>query len=812
MMKKLFQSVRLSGESRLALKKNGHVERWDLAAQRCALWGTFVLMPTAVFGGVQVEGKSNSGALAQFDIETLRARGIDPRLAEYFRQESKFTEGLRVVSLLVNGQKMGRVDAQFDQKGELCFDVGLLTKAHLRVPSSRFVRDFKDDVAKCYDFIGAFPQTEVSLRPSKEEVFLVVPQYALKGTAVDAADFTSGGTAALINYDAMAMRSQLGGISKNYLSGSTELGFNAGDWFVRSRQIYTKSGDQANFQHLYAYGQRTFTDQKALVQAGEININSPLFSGAPITGIQILPETALSEVAGAGAIVEGIAQSQSTVEVRQAGALIYTTIVPEGPFFLSNLPLINSVSDLDVSVRDINGQERSFVVSAASFRTAVAARSGYSFSAGKVRRLGYGGAKPSWVATGTSTWDLRRNLTATVGLMATQGYQSAGWGGDTSLTGNTSLSMRNLYSTALKEGVRGTQASVSLSSSLTENVSASVSATQQTIGYRDLSDTLQTARRDIYNARYQRQYSASLGWSNRLLGSFNVAVAPSRTFEGVKNNRLIGSWGQTFKSLTVSANVETPLSGATGYRGSDNAAYVSVSIPLGSLRSVRTYAGRRGDVQRTGAMFSDVVSDQLNYRLSTERSGDRGANYSTANVSAIPRYTSLDLGYAQGEDSQNYNGRLSGGVVAHSNGLTLSPYRVQDTFGIADVGDLSGVKITTPDGPVWTDKSGKAVVPQLRAYRLSRVEVQTQSLPRRADLQNGFQLVGAGRGSVNHLAFKVIKAQRLLISAIDGAGQPLAKGSSVLGVKNNFLTTVLDKGTIFLADSSPGQVLRVLTI
>lgn len=87
--------------------------------------------------------------------------------------------------------------------------------------------------------------------------------------------------------------------------------------------------------------------------------------------------------------------------------------------------------------------------------------------------------------------------------------------------------------------------------------------------------------------------------------------------------------------------------------------------------------------------------------------------------------------------------------------------------------------------------------------------MQTKSLPKRVDLQNGFQAVGAGRGSVNHMAFKVIKAQRILITATDSAGEPLPKGSSVLDGKNNFLTTVLDKGTIFLSDLGPDQVLKV---
>lgn len=809
-MKKLDQATAASGRGKRVPTKVNRAFKRVFPPLTCAMWSALVLVPGTVLAEEDARSKAAPDMLASFDMDTLKSRGIDPKLAEYFRTAAKFTEGRRVVTLVVNGVKLGRVEATFDSNGELFFDEALLAKARMKTPSSQYLLDPDDVAEKRYDVVAAYPQTEVSLRPNKEEIFLVVSQDALLGDAPMATDYSSGGTAALFNYDVMTMRSQFGAQSRDYLSGATELGFNMGDWIVRSRQLYTKDENRATFQHLYAYAQRTFAEQKAVLQAGEININSPLFSGGSITGVQVLPETALMGASGSGAMVEGIAQGQSTVEVRQAGALIYTTLVPEGPFSLSDIPLINSGSDLDVTVRDISGAERHFVVPAASFRNAVAARPGYTFSAGRVRNLGSRDEAEPWVVTGTGTWSLRESLTATSGVMAAEDYQSVGWGGDANLSRDTSLSVRNVYSNANKEGVKGTQASVSVNTRFSESFSGSLSATQQTIGYRDLSDTTLRNNGDWYNSRYQSQYSASLGWSNNTLGSFNLSVSPTRTFDGEVTNRLVGSWGQTFKHASVSATVETALSGSSGkYGGGDNAVYVSVSIPLGQSRSMRTYASKRGENQRLGATYSETVNDQLSYRLSTESTGNQGGNYSTVGVSAIPRYTSLDLGYAQGPSSKNYNARLSGGAVAHKDGVTFSPYAVQDTFGIVGVGDLSGVKVSTPYGPVWTDKKGQAVVPQLSAYRESRIEVQTKSLPRRVDLQNGFQTVGAGRGSVNRMDFKVIKAQRVLVTATDIAGHPLPKGASVLDGKNNFLTTVLDSGTIFLNDSDPAQVLRV---
>ncbi|MNP43514.1 Outer membrane usher protein FimD precursor [compost metagenome] len=82
---------------------------------------------------------------------------------------------------------------------------------------------------------------------------------------------------------------------------------------------------------------------------------------------------------------------------------------------------------------------------------------------------------------------------------------------------------------------------------------------------------------------------------------------------------------------------------------------------------------------------------------------------------------------------------LSGGVVAHQNGVTFSPWPVKDTFAIIDAGnDLAGTRINTPTGDVWTDHWGKAIVPSVNPYHKVRVELDTNTLPQDVDVENGF--------------------------------------------------------------------------
>ena len=146
----------------------------------------------------------------------------------------------------------------------------------------------------------------------------------------------------------------------------------------------------------------------------------------------------------------------------------------------------------------------------------------------------------------------------------------------------------------------------------------------------------------------------------------------------------------------------------------------------------------------------------------------------------------------------------------HDSGLTFSPYAIADTFGIVSVGDLPGVKVATPYGPVWTDGEGQAVIASLLAYSRSRVEVVTKTLPRQVDIKNGYQQVEAGRGSFNTVRFEVLKVRRVLLQVRDEQGKPLSPGASVLTVDNQFLTTVVGGGKVFLSNIDRRQVLKVV--
>jgi len=760
---------------------------------------------------------SGKSADAAFDSDILSRRGLDPQIAEYFRDAPRFSPGRTAVNVFVNDIRRGRVNARFNEQGELCFDLALLDTAGLTVPPPRHAGAGSSAAGLCYDYKEAYPGTLISLLPNREEVRLVVPTAALRPAESDFSGYSRGGTAMLLNYDLMGMRSENGGTASHFLSLNTELGLNLRDWILRSRAYTALQDGVFQNRHLYAYAQRTWVDHGATLQAGQINITNSVLTSAPLTGIQVFPDAALARQTRNVVMVEGLAQSQARVEVRQAGALIYSTVVPAGPFSLTDLPLLNGSSDLEVTVIESNGAQRRFTVPAGAINAgSLGQRPGYAFAFGKSRSLDGNSARQPWVASASGNWAVGQRSHFGAGALFASRYQAVSWGVDTRPSRQLSLKLQQRLSHAvLDEGRRGTQLSFSGNAiGLPANFSLSFSSTLQSKGYRTLDDVTQNITDAVASAsRYRTQHTAALGWHNTAVGGFTIAYSQSTQHNGGRTQRLNASWGKTFNFGTLSLNVERDLSprNGTAYASTTplNAYYLTLSVPLGK-RTVRTYASNSGGYTRLGAAYSERVSDTLNYSVSAERNTQRHDNTVAAQLSAVPRYAQVNLGFsATGTDTRSYYGGATGGLVLHAKGLTASPYTVQDTFGIVSAAGMPGVKVGTPQGPVWTDPWGRAVIPQLSAYSGSRVEVDTRTLPRNVDIRNGFRLVDAGRGSVNFVDFDLTRVRRLLLTARDADGRDLPSGAYVLDERKQFISTVLDRGQIFLSSGAADATLTV---
>ena len=738
-----------------------------------------------------------------FDPQTLSQRGIDPQLANLLLEAPRFAAGRHALNLNVNGQRRGRIDVLFDEQGALCFNQALLDAGQLRMPA---------DAADCHAFLEAYPQTVIEQDPASLGLALIVPTNALRPAMQDVSGYQTGGFAGLLNYDLTGLYNEYGDDTSRFGSANTEVGFNAGDWIVRSRQVRTWQDKTSRTTHLDAYAQRTFAEQQAVFQAGQINLYNPVLAGAQITGAQVLTETALQDQ-NQGATITGIANGPAQVEVRQNGTLIHSTVVPAGPFALTDVRRLNSRSDVEVTVKETSGEERRFTVPAAMLGLGLPAP-GYSVAAGRVRKVGDGAGAEPWVVSGGWSGALHPQVSVGGGVLAAEDYRAAGISLGWLPWQDSQLQFSSQLAQATRQrNERGVQTDLSWSQRLGERWAITTAGSWRSFGYRDLEDsTYRTDTREQQRARYRDQQSATVSWAHPMLGAFSAGVSRSSSYTGDSSSRALASWGTNVGRVSVSASAEWQVGGR---QQSDDSIYLNISVPIGDSRQVRAWARNTGGEHRLGAGFNEQVNDQFAYRVGVERDSRDREVESSVGVSALPYYSQLDFNYTRNDAKRSsYQGGARGGVVLHGDGLTFSPYPVRETFAVMSVGDMAGIKVSTPSGPVWTDWQGQAVVPQLSAYGRSPVEVQTRSLPRNADISNGLAVLSAGRGAVDKVEFGVALTRRALLHVTTPDGQPLPRGATVSTADGEFVTLVQEGSQVFLPDvldrralwiSAPGQ-------
>lgn len=767
------------------------------SALSLALLGAMPL-PTAGWA-VETVGRPDE---VEFDLQVLQTHGVDPKLADAFRQAPRFMPGETRVALTVNGSARGKVMVHFGSEGELCVDAAFLRGAGLTAPPG-----FNDKLT-CFDLKTAWSQTIIHLDPGEERVDLVVPPQAVATPGTDSGNWHHGGFAGMLNYDAQYMGSMGQGAGVNFTQLGSEAGFNLYDWIVRSRQTFSRFNGENQTRHQAAYAQRSFVGIKKVLQAGQISLSNSMFGTGQVLGLQLLPETALQGNRGGAGLVEGIADSQSVVEVRQSGVLVYSTIVPAGPFRLQGFSLLNVRSDLAVSITGSNGETRQFIVPASAFLlNGTANAPGLSFGAGKLDQRG--SSESPLLGTLANSWVLTPQTTLQAGLLGATPYRAAALGADSQLSDTTLLSLQITAAQDNRHGNQGLSASASLNHSLSERVGVNLNAVQQTSGYRELSDALQNDQQEM-GGHSRNQMGGGISWAAEHLGNLSLSWARSSTFDGDSTDYLRAGWSKQFGTIFVGASLEHSTANQT--RDAENRAYLNLSMPLGKGRNVSGYFNNTSNGSRAGVRYSDRSSQDRGWSLSSERDFRYQRTSATASIDRVTPISQFSGSVSKNSDSVTiWSARASGAVVAHDKGVALTPYTVRDTFGIAKVGEEGGVRLETPAGPTWTGRRGYAVVPSLNSYKRSTVQVDTRSLAKNVDIGNAWQEAEAARGSVSYLDFSVMRTRRVLVDVKDAQEKPLPHGAGVFDAAGNFMTVVGEQGRVFIPDAIPASQMEVQT-
>ncbi|MBV6751339.1 fimbrial biogenesis outer membrane usher protein [Pseudomonas chlororaphis] len=725
---------------------------------------------------------------------------------------SRFNEGNVVLpghyraDITVNGSWVGRDELTFagvegQKNAQLCLDRALLIRlgvdldgvAQKAAEAGETVPPPLPSTPACGDISTYLPGASARFDAGESRLDLQVPQIYLARKVrgyVSPEHWDTGVNAAFIRYDANAFRSSNQGRSS--LSNSLRLntGLNLEGWHLRHNGAYSSNDASSRYQSSATYVQRELPGLQSQFMTGEIYTSGELFDSLRLRGATLATDDRMlpDSLTGYAPIVRGVAETNARVSVRQRGILLDETTVAPGPFVLDDLFPTGYGGDLEVTVTEADGRQRQFIVPFASdVKLLRPGYSRYSLSVGEMAELGVN-SNP-WLSQGTFQYGLNNLLTGYAGALASEGYNSQILG--TAL--NTPVGAISLDLTASHAELPGNGNRRGQSLQARYNKNFADTGTNFALGaFRYSTDGFLTAR-DTARLRELARDGGNLENISRVRERLDISINQSLERGSVF---LTGSsqnyWNRKGGSLSFSAGYSSNWQrlnytlSAQRTRDllterSSNQIDLTVSLPLGysnrapNLSSTLTHGDRQNSI-RTGLSGTWGERNEINYGASASHADNGIGNSFNADLQYRSRYAQTSTSYSQGNGYHSQSLGLSGGVVAHADGLTLTP-ELGDTIGLVNAPGAKGAWVGNNNAQV--DDNGYAVVPHLTPYRQNVVELDPKDMSHDVELKSASHNVAPRAGSVVVMTYETSSGRALIINALREDGSPLPFGADV---------------------------------
>lgn len=672
---------------------------------------------------------------------------------------------------------------------------------------------------------------------------LSIPQAALKFRAQDYVNpdlWDQGLPAAMLNYGLNYTSSSQSKGDGEYSNLFLRLdsGINLGAWRLRNNSTFTRNtGDQPRYdyngnrisqkqvesrwQSLNTYLQRDIQSLGSQLTLGDSYTPGDLFDSVAFRGVQLATDDSQlpDSLRGFAPVVRGIARSSAQVIVQQNGTVIYQTTVAPGAFEIRDLYPTASSGNLDVTVRETDGSETKFVQPFSAVPGMQReGRLRYAVTGGKYRSWSDDVREPSFLQ-GTLQYGLTNLMTLYGGAMGSTDYQSGilGFGQGLGTFGSVSLDVTHANTqfengpTRSGQSYRAQYAKDILQSGTSFVLAGYRYSTSGYYGFTEANELLQRGTsldtddeldywRRTHNKRSRMQAQVTQRMGD--YGSLSLTAYQQNYWGASGNERtLMLGYGFNYSGVNYSLNLSD-----TQYPTSDanRSLYFSVSVPLdkwlpGSRANYSLFADNKDRVRNQVSLSGLALDNRLSYSTSEGYANKGEGNSGNLNAEYRDTYGSVNGGYSYNRNSQQVSGGISGGVVAHPYGVTLSQ-PLGDTMALVRVPQANGVGVKNQRG-VSTDGLGHAVVPYLTPYRKNGVSLRTETLPTDVDLQNAVRTVIPTRGALVLADYKANIGARVLAN-VTHHGKPIPFGATanlIVDGKMANSSFVGDSGDLYLS-------------
>ncbi|HAT1572547.1 MAG: fimbrial biogenesis usher protein [Kluyvera cryocrescens] len=779
-----------------------------------------------------------------------------------FEKGQELPPGTYRVDIYMNGGYMTTRDVTFSA-GENghglmpCLTRGQLVSMGLNTAAVSGINALASET--CVPLTEMIKDATIRLDVGQQRLYLTIPQAFMGNQArgyIPPELWDNGINAGLLNYNFTGnnVDNAVGG-SSQYAYLNLQSGVNLGAWRLRDNSTwsYTSGGSSASnenkWQHVNTWLERDITPIRSRLTLGDSYTNGDVFDGINFRGAQLASDDNMlpDSQKGFAPVIHGIARGTAQVSVKQNGYEIYHSTVPPGPFSINDLYAAGNGGDLQVSIKEADGSSQNFTVPYSS--VPVLQREGhtrYAITAGEYRSGNEQQEEPSFFQS-TLLHGLPAGWTLYGGTQLADRYRAfnMGLGKNMGDWGALSMDITQANATLPDDSKhQGQSVRFLYNKSLSElgtNIQL-VGYRYSTRGYFSFADTayrrmsgydvetqdgvihVQPKFTDYYNLAYSKRGKVQMSVTQQLGRTATLYVSGShQTYWGTGNADEQLQVGLNTAVDDINWTLSYSLTKSAWQEGRDQMLAVNVNIPFSHwMRSDNTSAWRqasasysmsndmKGRMTNLAGLYGTVLEDNnLSYSVQTGYSGGGEGNSGGSGYAALNYrggYGNANVGYSHSDGIKQLYYGMSGGVLAHANGITFGQ-PLNDTVVLIKAPGAEGTKVENQTG-VRTDWRGYAVLPYATEYRENRVALDTNTLADNVDLDDAVVNVVPTHGAIVRAEFKAQVGMKLLMTLTRG-GKPVPFGAVVTADNNQNSSIVADNGQVYLSGMPAEGKVRV---
>ncbi|NBN76352.1 fimbria/pilus outer membrane usher protein [Proteus sp. G2615] len=633
---------------------------------------------------------------------------------------------------------------------------------------------------------------------SNQKLNLIIPQKALIKTTdyiANEQNWDDGITALFTQYSYWIKYHQKKSIEQKLNLYS---GINMGAWRVRgqSRFDWTKDRYQSKLSSIYAY--RQINSFSSIFYGGNFSPTTRILPTDKIIGFQLISNNLISSntLYANKPIIEGMADTEAQVVIRQGDKVIYETTVPPGPFIINSLPVLRS-GKLTLEIKEEDGRIKTSIHYFTSLPNQLNKGSyQYNLIAGTLPNNNH--KENSTFLLSEFSYGLSQKITSYSAIKKRDNHMNylSGLSLDLGILGGlaTDLSYENSknklkYQFLYQKSMLKTQiyftSKISFyhyldnfqkNDGVKRNYSFSLSKNFSNLGYLSFQ----------YQEKIYRKISKDFGLSTSLSSSINK-INYNLKYDFKKNKSIFDH--------SFSLNLHIPLGNNSDHNHWFN--------------NQTNYQGNKKHYINTTNIGGSLLNHNLGYSLNYQHTYDekRKFNQFSTNARYQNNYQSYTFNANKMEDNYNYNISINGGIVLHSNGITLTP-RLGRTFALINTQGISGIK-TSLSSKMETDFFGNLVLNNITPYRINNIKLNATTLPQKAETEVYSKNIIPTLGAVSKITFPIKIGYRIIFKSTTPL--PFASVVTVLDTEDNITShgLVSENNIIFLSGVTESGLVKV---